>query len=372
MRARHVAEVTVTLSGAGLLWEIRPPLHELATRAPVSMYQLATDAYLLVWLGLLLACLSQPWHLLPRLTPRRAVTSRERLPIRRPRPKAAPLALPLVLPRMMLVSQTRSDLAGPSAKRLTALPTETESAYEFEASDGASVLLLGPLAVTAARAKRHGLRAAALELIAYLALHPHGATRDELLEALWPDQDPRKTRGRLYQATRDARRLLSVNAITRTKENYQLNRALVTVDVDRLADVLEAREHSRGEEERARLERALMLVRGDPLAGCDYAWAASDVRQLRSQVVDLLTRVARARLDARNHVGALEAAERGLKIDEFNEELWRLALSAEGAAGLRKAVEDRYRRLQNTLELRLGLTPSSETRSLYRRLLGQA
>jgi DNA-binding SARP family transcriptional activator len=83
-------------------------------------------------------------------------------------------------------------------------------------------------------------------------------------------------------------------------------------------------------------------------------------------------KAARARLDAGNSAGALEAAERGLEIDEFNEELWRLALAAEGAAGLRTAVEDRYQLLQNTLDQRLGLTPARETRSLYRRLLGQA
>jgi len=232
-------------------------------------------------------------------------------------------------------------------------------------------LLLGPLTVTGARADRNGLRAAALELVAYLALHPHGAARDELLEALWPDQDPRKTRGRLYQATRDARRLLGENAIIRTKEHYRLDRSVVPVDLDQLEDALATARQYGSEGQIQGLERALMLVRGEPLAGSDYRWAEPHVRQLRSRLSDLLIRVARGRLDAGNNVGALEAAERGLKIDELNEELWRLALASEGAVGSREAVEARYRDLQRLLDQHLGLTPATETRTLYRELLAQ-
>jgi DNA-binding SARP family transcriptional activator len=59
-------------------------------------------------------------------------------------------------------------------------------------------------------------------------------------------------------------------------------------------------------------------------------------------------------------------------VEPLNEDLWRLALAAEGAAGLRGAVEARYRTLQTILNERLGLKPASETRALYRRLLAQA
>jgi DNA-binding SARP family transcriptional activator len=112
------------------------------------------------------------------------------------------------------------------------------------------------------------LRAVALELVAYLALHPHGATRDELLEAMWPDQDPLKTRGRLYQATRDARRLLGENAVQRTREYYFLDRNLVDIDVDCLERAIDAAERAADQTTRlAELERALALFKGQPLAG---------------------------------------------------------------------------------------------------------
>jgi DNA-binding SARP family transcriptional activator len=62
---------------------------------------------------------------------------------------------------------------------------------------------------------------------------------------------------------------------------------------------------------------------------------------------------------------------RGIERDPLNERLWRTALEAEGTLGMRDAVERRYDELRRLLADRLGLEPGSETRSLYRRLLGQ-
>jgi DNA-binding SARP family transcriptional activator len=373
MRARNAVTVVLALSATGMLWAIRPPLHELAPSAPLSMQQLATDAYLASWLGLLLVCLSQTRRLLRRVTSSHSVTSEESRLFRRPRQRSAPLAMPQPLPRMTVASQVRPNLATSSHEPQNESPTETHSVNDPWAPDRASVLLLGPLTVTGARAERHGLRAAALELLAYLALHPHGATRDELLEALWPDQDPRKTRGRLYQATRDARRLLGANAISRTKERYLLERSAITVDLDELEKVLATASGESEPQARLKLlEHALGLFRSEPLVGVDYHWAEPHLRRLRSVLIDLLTEIGNARLRAGNAAGALELAERGIAIDTLNEELWRLALSAEGALGLRTAAEDRYRRLQNLLDQQLGLTPANETRSLFRQVLAQS
>ena len=58
-----------------------------------------------------------------------------------------------------------------------------------------------------------------------------------------------------------------------------------------------------------------------------------------ARYVELLEQVGRARLEAGDARGALEAAERGLAVDLLNEVLWRLALEAEGRLGLREAIE---------------------------------
>jgi Bacterial transcriptional activator domain len=99
--------------------------------------------------------------------------------------------------------------------------------------------------------------------------------------------------------------------------------------------------------------------------------AGGELRRLRAIHVDLLEQVGRGRLAAGEPNAALEAGERGLAIDVLNEGLWRLALEAENALGLREAVAERYEQLRALLDERLGLEPARETRLLHRRLLGQ-
>ena len=168
---------------------------------------------------------------------------------------------------------------------------------------------------------------------------------------------------------------------SRASDRYWLDRERVRVDVDDLEELVgEAREvnsngqgpaggDSRGSE---LLERALSLFRAEPLAGSDYAWAASEIRRLRGTHAALLELVGRTRLEAGEARDALELAERGLRVDVLDEGLWRLALEAEGELGLREAIEARYRDLRELLDERLGLEPSKETRAVYLRLLAQS
>ncbi|MGH2796570.1 MAG: AfsR/SARP family transcriptional regulator [Thermoleophilaceae bacterium] len=231
------------------------------------------------------------------------------------------------------------------------------------------ISLLGPLAIHGGKRSRRGLRARALELIAFLALRREGAQRDEILEALWPGEDPKRSRHRLYQAVRDARRLLG-EALASERDRYWLDRNRVQVDVDELERLLD--EASPGAPQPLEvLEKALALFRDEPLSGSDFPWSEGEIRRLRGTYVELLEEVGRARLDAGDGRGALDAAEHGLEVDALNEALWRLALAAEGRLGLREAIEERYSRLRELLSERLGLEPASETRTLYLRLLSQ-
>jgi DNA-binding SARP family transcriptional activator len=260
----------------------------------------------------------------------------------------------------------RSDTDANELRPSSSVPTDA-------AEGRAHVSVLGPLTVTGGRTSRRGLRTSALELIAYLALHPQGGSRDELLEAFWADEDPAKTRGRLYQATRDARRLLGDAAITTGHERYELDRRLVDVDLDELKALLAAADSCPEEGGRAELrERALALFRERPLSGSDYCWAEAELRRLRSLQIDLLAQVGEARLRRGDARGALDIAERGMNLDLLNEGFWRLAFEAEAALGMRAAIDDRYLKLKRLLNERLGLQPAQETRVLYRRLLGQA
>lgn len=232
------------------------------------------------------------------------------------------------------------------------------------------ISLLGPLSI--AGAERNGsLRSAGEQLLAYLALHPRGARRDELTEAIWPGEDPKRSRQSLWQNISEIRSLLG-DALIADHAHYALDRRRVAVDVEELElRLAETNATQAPTARRQLLERALRLFRGQPLAGFDELWADPYARQLQATHVELLEQVGHARLDDGDARGALQAAEQGLDVDGLNEGLWRLAMQAESRLGLRESVGQRYEQLRRTLDEQVGLQPEGETRALYRELLGQ-
>jgi two-component SAPR family response regulator len=212
-------------------------------------------------------------------------------------------------------------------------------------------------------------RAATYELLAYLALHPKGASRDELVEAIWPAQDPERTRPRFWQSVTEARKAIG-DAWLHEGERYQLDRSKVRVDLDELDQLLtivsdDAANHA------TTLERALALWRGEPLEGTDYLWAEGDMRSLSATLLDLLERVGRVRLARGDARGALQTAEQAIALDQLHEPSWRLALQAEHALGLRESITRRYGEPTRSLDEQLGLEPARETRAMFRRMLEQ-
>jgi DNA-binding SARP family transcriptional activator len=369
------ARAAVSLAILFTLWLFRPgsPSLPRSVSAPLTIEAIEGLTVWLLWLvGALLA-------LALLLTPRRTTTRLSVATVPRPRatfswsprPKHRPPPQP---PSLVIVSPQRAADAlvnGHAVAPEQPSPVErAPSAPEVALPQRPQISVLGPLTITGAKRSRRGLRARALELIAYLALHPRQVQRDELLEAFWPGADPRRTRPRLRQAVRDARRLLGA-AIVGENECYWLDQAAVDVDLDELERLLAEAKTAKPEHAHALRERALGLFRGGPLAGSDYAWSEGEVRRLRATFVDLLEQVARQRLEAGEARAALDAAERGLDVDTLNESLWRLAMEAECLLGLREAVAERYERLRALLDERLGLEPAQETRHLHRRLLAQ-
>jgi DNA-binding SARP family transcriptional activator len=278
-------------------------------------------------------------------------------------------------PSFVIVSPERAssalaDVRTAEPASLAARPVSPDEVMAVP--DRPRISVLGPLTITGTTRSRRGLRARALELIAYLALHPRPVQRDELLEAFWPGADPRRTRPRLRQAVRDARRLLGT-AIASDRARYWLDRDAVDIDLDGLERLLaNAGAATDAELAQRLLEQAVALFTDEPLAGSDYPWAEGELRRLRATEIELLEQVGRNLLERGEPRRALALAERALGLDVLNEGLWRLALEAESALGLREAVDERYERLRSLLAERLGLEPDRETRALHRILLGQA
>lgn len=159
--------------------------------------------------------------------------------------------------------------------------------------------MLGQLELTGTK-KKQLRRQSTRELIIYLAIKRRPASRDELLEALWPGDDPRRSTARFYQAVSEARKLLG-GAFQRNRDIYKLEH--VRTDIDELEQLRDHAAASNGDEQRALLECALELFRGEPLTGIDALWAEDEQRRLTALRIDLLVHAGRLRPRTRRRSG---------------------------------------------------------------------
>lgn len=356
-RALATAQAVIALAGIAGLGLIRPALPRLSgsLTSPITPSEVEQVVACVAWV--LAACLVAVLlsrairsviptaRQVPGVLPRRGAPVARRLVGGRARPGRYVLTVsaPLVEDRT-----TGSPLPSSSP------PAEAEAASLEDDPRTISIAVLGPLAMDGLLGRIK--RAATHELLAYLAFHPKGASRDELIEAIWPAQDPERTRPRFWQSVTEARKALG-DAWVHHGERYELDRSKVRVDLDDLDRLLAANSDDTSHDPAA-LESALALWRGEPLEGSDYLWAEGEVRVLHATLVDLLERVGRSRLAREDARGALQMADQAIALDGLHEPSWRLALQAEHALGLRESIARRYDELTRSLDEQLGLEPA--------------
>lgn len=81
------------------------------------------------------------------------------------------------------------------------------------------------------------------------------------------------------------------------------------------------------------------------------------------QALDIVGKLAQLQVQAGDTSAAQATLERGIKIDTYNEELYRRLMSLHNAAGRGDLVKATYRLLERRLE-EIGLLPSPETEEL--------
>lgn len=380
--ALNAIAALIAAAALGVLWQLRLGLPALpkSWTAPISNVEAEELLFWLLWIALVVLLLLLARSLLNEITStirqRRedeltAFAERTKPPVSQRRTAARPSLAPVHMDRYAMTLEPRTHPPNGQRRKPSAVH-ESEAQADIQ-QDGdeepdsprLAISVLGPLRIDGIRPIK---RAATTEMLTFLALHPAGATRDELIEALWPGEDPQRTLPRLYQSVSDARRALS-DALNRDRERYCLDRTKIHIDLDQLDQLLATTGDA--QHEREALETALSLWRGQPLAGCDYPWAEGITHQLHATLLDLLGRVGTARLRAGDARGALQAAERAISLDNLHEPSWRLALQADHALGLYSGVTKHYDALAHILDEQLGLEPSHETRMMYRQLLGQ-
>lgn len=217
------------------------------------------------------------------------------------------------------------------------------------------VRVLGPVEI-------HGVdpieRRRAEELVAYLALHPKGASDDRIKTVLWRDRAPTTptfnttvsfARTALGQSSDGEFHLPHYSAAERL---YRIGPA-VTTDLARL----EARiKHSRSCSAELAIETlrsALELVRGMPFEGTrDYEWAYSEhiVAHAEAAISDAANRLAELYLTAGDHAGATWAARQGLKVCPADEGLYQALMKACHLAGDPAGAEAAFQELCDAVD----------------------
>ena len=271
----------------------------------------------------------------------------------------------------------------PAAEQAPAQPPETGTPAREPAGEQAGprpvrVAVLGPLQVTADSAEISGGMRKARELLAFLAVHPDGATGEAVSEALWPEADARQAAAQRNLALRKARELLRAATglatpmwIVHAAGRYRLDPALISTDLEEFQDAIgQAR---RAEDDGARLaacRAAVALYRGDLAEGAGYEWAEPQAETARRRALDAWTAIADI-LQPADPDQALSALEAALAHDPYNEYMYQKIMRLQAAAGRPEAVRRTLALLESRLA-ELGIAPGTQTRQVAASLLGAA
>jgi DNA-binding SARP family transcriptional activator len=247
------------------------------------------------------------------------------------------------------------------------------------------ICLLGPFRVVKdgqAVPLRHGGKMKGL--LSTLALRQHQqATRDALLETLWPEIDLDRASQSLNTLVHTLRRLLAdalagLPPLVRTDDGYRLNlSAGIDVDTLRFAAYAEAgaRQLRLGDVAGAVVsyEEAVRLYRGDLCPGGTDLYVLIERERLRAVHLDVLAHLADHYYTAGDYGVALQHAQRLLLGDPCREDAHRVVMRCYARLGQRAQAMKQYLLCREILRQEFQTVPEPATDDLFAQLrLGPA
>ncbi len=205
-------------------------------------------------------------------------------------------------------------------------------------------------------------------------------SKDQILEALWPDSDPDKAWGtfrtvysRLRKLLEPAMRPKSANRyIEQRGETFQLRAELVQLDVTAFMEVVTAVLHTKQPEETPPLPQNLLaaLENYAPLLpNLPYAdWLLEPRQKLAELHIEGCLYVARAYLTRAELSEAVIWGRRTVDAAPWLEEAYQLLLRAYARQGQRSLALRIYEEAVANLQEELNIPPSSQTERLAERL----
>ncbi|MFN8524513.1 MAG: BTAD domain-containing putative transcriptional regulator [Chloroflexota bacterium] len=210
--------------------------------------------------------------------------------------------------------------------------------------------------------------------------------REELMELLWPQADPRSSAALLKVVVHSLRHGLepslprgSPSSFIRTSGPYyafstESPHRLDTRDFTKVANqgkVLDA--HGQRTEALSAYGRACALYSGDLLEDERYSdWCAMERECLRETLISLLRRMAQLYRDARDLDAAIDCYRRALTAEPTLEDVHRSLMQTLWHAGRRDEALRQYRDCRAVLKRELDVSPAPETEALRHQISAHA
>ncbi|GLY96538.1 hypothetical protein [Actinoplanes sp. NBRC 103695] len=181
----------------------------------------------------------------------------------------------------------------------------------------AKLILIGSCALTLDGQPVHLSRSASLQILAYLAVHPEGASRNTLISAIWPHLPPASVTQRLHTTLSDLRRRLrptTGDPVNRLGDIYQLNPDAIDADLGewRTTTAVAATAISHTTRSDA-CRRIVQLYRGEIAPGQQWPWIAPTREAARRDALDACLHLAR-----KDPKQAITWLQRAAVIDPYN------------------------------------------------------
>ena len=247
-------------------------------------------------------------------------------------------------------------------------PTATGASGDEAPVAQVEVCVLGPLEFSGLT--RDLNRRKAIQLLAWLALHPQGGSPDAVMTAVWPKGDC--SDHTFWNYRWEVKRALGDSATTGAALLPARGDLVLGPEVS--TDWARFRQlASRGD--RSARAAALALVRGRPLGDEDWTWLTTEgfVATVEAEVADMALALGEEELERHDYEAAAQAAAQGILMSPYDERLYGILMKAADRAGNPAGVRAVMHRLASALEEDVEPleTVQPETRALYESLIAQ-
>lgn len=235
-----------------------------------------------------------------------------------------------------------------------------------------------PLLIVSGRRRRFTQRGGlskAPEFLLYLLVQGQegGCRWSDVSAAIWPDVEPEKASRYFHQTLKRLRDVIfeAPDFIIRRDDYYQINPAyLEWCDVLAFESLFEQTTRVSPEAALPWQLELIALYRGELLAGFELGdWGNTYRASCEARFLQVVKLAGEQLLKSDAPQEALTVINKGLAVDNFQEDLHRTALNTYARLGLYDHLAAHYVELYTTFKEEFGAPPEQETQQLYQRLI---